>query len=581
MKRADALLAAAILVGAAALVFARLGRYAFWNDEAYTALLAKSVWRTGDTHAVVGHNIIAFKGGAALEGLKHRFDPPLAYYVAAPFLGPLGDHALAGRLPFALCGLATIALMVRWAWRGRTIADCGLKSEIRNPKSEMARARDSWCVFPVLAIAILGNVSLMLYSRQCRYYALAMLCSTALAYLYLKGRGAEPGPRASEGTPRLQPGRGAETPRPQAETPRLLAMATLSVCLLATNYINYAAFYACAVLDYLVWGRRRRRLTWRDALVLFGPQLIPGALIVSVWNPLGKAVVPQESATWLTDKLTLLWWNLRDLSRCEFGVGLLLPAAPLLYLATRDSWLLRGFGALLVYVAAATMLSPQPVSGPFSPFVADVRYLVPLIPLCIALEVLCVNALTRRATALALPLALVAFGTNLLQVGPLLGDPVRSTLAEYVGELARPRTTAYGAAAAWVNANVAEGESVLVSPVDVASSLMFHAPRAVYAWQLSDPPGEQFRGLPDIHFRGRVPPDCIVAFGRAALPPEAALRDWQRKGWRYRMAGTLHAHWRPGPATDGTRPELFWHAFRPDASLGPSTEAIYVLRRVR
>ncbi|HUT35598.1 MAG TPA: hypothetical protein VNE39_19065 [Planctomycetota bacterium] len=568
MRRAEAVIAAAILAGSAALIFTHLGHYAFWNDEAYTALLAKSVWRTGDTHAVLGHNVIAFQGGAALENLRHRFDPPLAYYVAAPFLGLLGDHALAGRLPFALCGLATIALMVRWAWRERA-------------------SRLTWLV---LAIAVLGNVSLMLYSRQCRYYSLAMLCSTALAYLYLHWNGSRRG---------------------------LAAMAAVSVCLLATNYINYAAFYACAAVDYLAWGRMRRRFSRRDLLLLFAPQLILGALIVSVWNPLGKAVVPHESASWLADKATLLWWNLRDLNRCEFGVGLLLLAAPLLYLAGRlgwparratvsqppslsgrgkgeggttvrpspcplpgrergcgtqgDLWLLRGFAALLAYVVAATLLSPQPVGVTDA---ADVRYLVPLIPLCVILGVRSLRTLTRRLPAAADLLAIVAFGTNLLHGAPLWGDPPRSTIAEYVGELAHPRETAYGAAAAWVNDYVADGASVWVLPEYAVSPLMFHAPKAVYAWQLSDPPHEQFRGLPDIHFKDRVPPDYIIAFGPVVGPLRKVLEGWRQKGLRYYTAETLPNYWR-----DTTRPELFWHAFRPVETFDSGAEGVHIFRR--
>jgi len=292
-----------------------------------------------------------------------------------------------------------------------------------------------------------------------------------------------------------------------------------------------------------------------------------------VWNPLGRPVVPHESASWLADKATLLWWNLRDLSRCEFGVGLLLVAAPLLYWAVRDSWLVRGFAALLVYVAATTLLSPQPVG--VTSF-ADVRYLVPLIPLCIALGVLCVMALTKRRAFVAVPLALAAFGTNALQLGPHLGDPVRSTIVEYVGELAHPRTTAYGAAAAWINANVKEGESIWVLPEYAISPLMFHAPKAVYAWQLRWPPADQFRGLPDIHFKDRVPPDTILAFGPVVEPLRKMLAAWQGRGWRYAPAATLDTYWR-----DDARPELFWHAFRPITRFDHATEAIYIFRRVR
>jgi hypothetical protein len=37
----------AIALGSAVLIFARLGHYALWDDEALTAMTAKNVWRTG------------------------------------------------------------------------------------------------------------------------------------------------------------------------------------------------------------------------------------------------------------------------------------------------------------------------------------------------------------------------------------------------------------------------------------------------------------------------------------------------------------------------------------------------------
>lgn len=86
-------------------VFFRLGHYALWDDEAGTALFALSVWRTGDTHALLDHNIMAYTYGYELRGLRNRYIPPFAFYLAAPFigLGPEGSAA-AARLPFALCG---------------------------------------------------------------------------------------------------------------------------------------------------------------------------------------------------------------------------------------------------------------------------------------------------------------------------------------------------------------------------------------------------------------------------------------------------------------------------------------------
>src|SRR5205807_2588413 len=49
---------ALMLASSSMLLFARLGHYALWDDEAYTALAAQGVWQTGDTTAVLGHNVV-------------------------------------------------------------------------------------------------------------------------------------------------------------------------------------------------------------------------------------------------------------------------------------------------------------------------------------------------------------------------------------------------------------------------------------------------------------------------------------------------------------------------------------------
>ncbi len=199
IKRAIAL---AVLVGSAVLLFARLGHYSLWNDEALTALPALGVWRTGDTTAVVGDNIVAYCNGAQLIGLRVQRSPPLRFYLAAPSLGLLGPTAFAARLPFAMCGLAAVAVLL-----------LGLK-----------RARADLTTWVLMAEAILGNVSFFLFCRQCRYFAPAILVTSALALLYV-----------------FWDGRRRST----------VAFALLSVLLLSSNYLSFLAFYACLAADYL------------------------------------------------------------------------------------------------------------------------------------------------------------------------------------------------------------------------------------------------------------------------------------------------------------------------------------------
>src|SRR5450432_1188960 len=102
------IIAGIVLVLAAVLLFARLGHNALWDDEAVTALSGESVWQTGDTGVVIGHNIVAYRSGLLLTGLKERSTPPLAAYLIAPFVGIFGNHAWAARLPFASIGFCAV-----------------------------------------------------------------------------------------------------------------------------------------------------------------------------------------------------------------------------------------------------------------------------------------------------------------------------------------------------------------------------------------------------------------------------------------------------------------------------------------
>lgn len=222
------------------------------------------------------------------------------------------------------------------------------------------------------------------------------------------------------------------------------------------------------------------------------------------------------------------------------------------------------------------------------------RYLAPLIPLCILTGALSIRAIAglieRRArlpravsVAAGILLGAAAFGTNVLHGGPLTGTDestgrFRSTVAEFAGELIRPAPSTYRAAADWIRRNVPERRSVWVVPGYATYPLMFHAPHALYAWQLNNdmPPGKarQFKGLPPIHFKRRLLPDYVVVFGPAVQQVRHLMQQWQAQRIRYVQAGQLDAYW-----YDLTRPELFWHAFGRIDNFDRNTEAVYIFAR--
>ena len=115
-------LATVVFAVSAGLLFFRLGQYPLWVDEADTALYAKSIARTGDTLAMIDHNLYAYGNGGCLKNLHGRYQPPLAYYCAAPFVGANGNGSFWPRVPFAICGLLSVVLMLYWMSKSRLSA---------------------------------------------------------------------------------------------------------------------------------------------------------------------------------------------------------------------------------------------------------------------------------------------------------------------------------------------------------------------------------------------------------------------------------------------------------------------------
>ncbi|HEX3357544.1 MAG TPA: hypothetical protein VHS31_11290 [Tepidisphaeraceae bacterium] len=529
-----AIIAATILLIVTLLLFVRLGHYALWDDEAYTALAARAVLATGDTSAIVGHNLVAFRDGLMLTHLHDRATPPLPAYLAAVSIGMLGDSAFAARLPFALCGLATIAVLLRWVWR-----DVG-----------------DYRAMLILGMAIIGNVSFMLYSRQCRYYGPSMFFTVAIAYLYVH----------FDGTKKS-----------------LVPLLVCSMLLLPTNYIHYVAMYACLAIDYLIWGRHRWRMNWRQWAWLLGPQLLFGAIIGWIWNPLNGRLggLVDEGAKSHFQWIEIVWLMVRDSNRNEFGPVLLLLAAPILYFFKRNSWLLRAPLAAVPFLVASSILIPivLPKDVPISELTGDIRYIVPVIPLYFGIGTLVLYLACGRWKWLAVGLAAPIFLTNALNQLVQLDYHVHSTLYAYVGELHHPLPEPYTPTSQWINDHVEENQSIWVVPnynLELAGyqiyPLMYHAPKAIYAWQLHYPPVGQFEHLPEIHFFNRIMPDYIIAFGPSVGNLMQSFRP--PAGVSYQLEAVLNVFWK-----DMYRPELFWRSFQPIPFDAQKGQGIYIFKK--
>lgn len=157
------LLLLAVLGAAAVLLLSNLGNQYLWQDEAQTALIARTVVEHGVPLGDDGKNSFSQEQGAEYgEDRVWKWHPWFPFYLLAVFFELLGISTFTARLPFALVGLATVALTYqagRILWQSRR---AGL----------------------VAAALLASSLPFLLLSRQCRYYAPAAFFALATLYCY-------------------------------------------------------------------------------------------------------------------------------------------------------------------------------------------------------------------------------------------------------------------------------------------------------------------------------------------------------------------------------------------------------------
>ena len=154
---------AGLLILAAVFIFTHLGSVYLWEDEAETALVAKTIWTNGIPKTTDGTNYFyQEQGKRAGFGDIWAWTPWLQFYLASASLKLIGWNAWGARLPFAVVGFLTIPLFFRFT-----------KRLFGLPVARLA------------ALFLICSVPFLLYIRQCRYYSLVMF--TTLWALYAVG----------------------------------------------------------------------------------------------------------------------------------------------------------------------------------------------------------------------------------------------------------------------------------------------------------------------------------------------------------------------------------------------------------
>lgn len=157
-RRLEWALLGLILLVALALLTVNLGAPRLWQDEAETALLGRNTLRFGVPRVWDGENLVAQYYSLDFNRQLLHQKPWLPFYLVAASFAGLGESTLAARLPFALCGLLT--LFLTWRLARRLTGD---------PATAL-----------IAALLLSLSLPFLLYSRQCRWYALSMALTVLL-----------------------------------------------------------------------------------------------------------------------------------------------------------------------------------------------------------------------------------------------------------------------------------------------------------------------------------------------------------------------------------------------------------------
>jgi len=156
-----------VAIAGGVLLFTNLGSGYLWADEGDTAVLARNILKSGVPSAWDGVTFMDSDFGARVnDHLVMVSSPWLQYYLTAASFLVIGQNTIAARLPFAIAGLLTVLAVYQIV------------------SAATADRRTAVCA----GILTLCSVQFLLFARQSRYYALAMLLTCLLIDRFLRMR---------------------------------------------------------------------------------------------------------------------------------------------------------------------------------------------------------------------------------------------------------------------------------------------------------------------------------------------------------------------------------------------------------
>ncbi len=510
----------------------------FWDDEAETAMIAKNLLATGRLTGWDGRHLCTYRNGSLLDDNFRPKNPIGMYLMTAASFRLFGETTIAGRLPFVFLGLGALCLLF-----GMLRADY---------PSHPTFARYS-------AALMAFSTSYLLYIRQCRYYALCIFFSLLALAFY----------------------------RAIARNPRWASFIGLGASLAAlffSHYLIMICFTGALLANHLVfhasrWGKKE----YFRAILTCGLFLLPVvwfAMLNRIWirpDMAGDTGTPAQI-------LTRLYLNLRDFD--AFGVlpGLVAFGGAACAIRLRKNYAEASpfleFGFFIVaYIVILSILSPQSVHDAQFDTLADIRYMVALIPLGAICAGALLSVIHGKTKFLALFLFCAITCTNTLCLR-WINPQLRLLLPAYIYEIMHDYKTPYEAVIDFLCSHPTfMNDTITCTPDYCQLPIQFYCGDFIrMGGQLDEKtslPVSKTRALPAPLFQDAYFPTWIISFGLSNVQAEK-ISYFSRGKYKYASDPQLSL---PVFFNDMTRPELPWHNFTKIDNVD-AANAVHLFRRV-
>lgn len=505
-------LVAVFLVGVL-LLFYNFDNYYLWGDEGETAFLGKNTLKYGLPYAFDGRNLYEFRNGYALNSqFLLPLSPWLQYYVTALSFLFWGFTTFASRLPFVIAGAI-----------GPLIQYCFVRHYFHDRKLAL-----------ITMTVMYTSVSYLLFSRQCRYYAIVMLFSALVALLYSRFEGR-----------RIE----------------IILTYPLFMLFMASNYLVAAPFMTAMAMAFFLFDDKKKAYRF-----FFWPLttavLVEVGIILwlfSVGGPNNPEVLRNIGPIHF---LKVTWLYLKD-----YNFNQLLPLGIFIVLILH--WLVSWrtgkhsesakirkemavVATVFFFTVILAMLSPES-SGDAH---ANIRYATVAFPFLFLIQGFAIVKTIRWKAWVGYALLTVTLCSNLMTF-----NPFRSLLYEYVLENYRPFPNAVKAAVTFLETRVGQDDLVLVSPNHMIGPMEFYLGDKVLLCNVIDEQNKNLLAagvtLPRYIYGDDTIPQWVVLFGLDVDMPHTwrKLKSLDIKQYKIHVLPIL--------GVDLSRPEIFARAFVP------------------